>query len=63
MSRTLSNKEVQWAYERWCEGARVIDIAGALYVGDKTLKREFKRRNLERVRPVLVCPPEILGRS
>ena len=60
--RILSNTEVRWAYDQWCNGRTQMEIADALFCHFKTVRREFEARGLYKVKPVLVCPPEILGR-
>ena len=50
--KVLSHKECEWAYQKWCEGYRRIDIAHALNVCEKTVQRALHGR--PRIRPVLV---------
>ena len=52
----ITDKERKWAYEMWCIGYLPIQIAEALGVSDKTVKRTFKRHGLVRIRPVLKLP-------
>lgn len=47
----LNHKQIEWAYAKWCEGYRHIDIALALNVSEKTVRRALKGR--VRIRPVL----------
>ena len=49
----LSNDAVHWAYEKYCLGYTLIQIADALGCCERTVRREFKRRGLVRIRPVL----------
>ena len=63
MTRSLTRKQTFWAYQKWCDGYRLVDIAEALNCHEKTIRRSFQRERLERTRSVLICPPEILGRS
>ena len=57
----LSQKQISWAYEKYCEGYTLEQISDALYVCGMTLRRAFKRNGLTRVRPVLVAPDDIRG--
>lgn len=52
----LTNKERAWAYEMWCVGYTLVQIAEALGVSDMTIKRSFKQHGLVRIRPVLKLP-------
>ena len=62
-TRMLTDRECQWAYEMWCRGYRREDIAAALFCSAKTIQREFDRRGYVRIRPVLIAPPDILGKE
>ena len=42
----LTDKQIRAAYERWCSGERLCDIAASMYVCEQTLFRAFRRRNL-----------------
>nr|DAL30803.1 MAG TPA_asm: hypothetical protein [Caudoviricetes sp.] len=44
----LTDKQIRVAYERWCSGERLCDIAASMYVCEQTLFRSFKRRNLRK---------------
>ena len=48
----LSNKQKEWAYAKWCEGYTHYQIADALNVCTKTVKRAIGSR--PRIRPILV---------
>lgn len=52
----LTNKERAWAYEMWCVGYTLDQIAEALGVCHKTVERSFKQHGLVRIRPVLNLP-------
>ena len=53
MSKTaaLSHAQKEWAYEKWCEGYTLEQIADALYVCTKTVRRAINGR--PRIRPIL----------
>lgn len=57
----LSQKQISWAYEKYCEGYTLDQISAALYICKRTIMRAFKRNGLTRVRPVLVAPDDIRG--
>ena len=46
----LTDKQIRVAYERWCSGERLCDIAASMYVCEQTLFRSFKRRKLRKSR-------------
>ena len=48
---TLDSYQIQWAYEKWCTGYTQLQIAEALNVCDRTVRRVLK--NKERIRPIL----------
>ena len=52
----LSEKEIQWAYEKWCEGYTLQQIADALCVCRQTVCSALKGRPRKKpgVRPKLV---------
>jgi len=50
--RLLTDKQVEWAYEKWCAGYTQEEIAEALYVCCSTVHYALKGR--PRVRPPLV---------
>lgn len=47
----LSAKEKEWAYTKWCEGRTMLEIANALNVCEKTVRRAINGK--PRIRPVL----------
>jgi DNA-binding XRE family transcriptional regulator len=47
----LSFKQKEWAYIKWCEGYTLDQIADALCVGSKTVRRAINGR--PRIRPIL----------
>ena len=47
----LSDKQKEWAYTKWCEGYTQDQIADALYVCSRTIKRAINGR--PRIRPIL----------
>ena len=49
--KILNDKQKAWAYEKWCEGYRQLDIAMALGVCEKTIRRSLSGK--PRIRPVL----------
>ena len=49
--KILSFKEVEWAYEKYCEGYTQQQIADALYVCTKTVRRAINGR--PKIRPIL----------
>ena len=51
MVSCLSTKEREWAYEKWCEGYTQTQIAVALSVSEKTVRRAIGGK--PRIRPVL----------
>lgn len=54
----LSEEESQWAYEKWCEGYTIQQIADALYVCSETIRTALKGKPRKKpcVRPKLVYP-------
>lgn len=61
MRYTMNRKQTYWAYEKWCEGYTLSQIAESLFVDDRTISRRFKSLNLTtRIRPILTCPDEVL---
>lgn len=52
----LSAAERKWAYEKWCVGYTLEQIAEALRVNPQTVGRTFSRHGLEKARPVLLYP-------
>lgn len=57
MLSALTNKQIQWAYEKWCEGYTQEQIADALFVCGKTIARALKGK--PRIRPILVYNSEV----
>lgn len=47
----LTTRQKIWAYARWCEGYRISDIAEALNVCEKTVRRAINGK--PRIRPIL----------
>lgn len=47
----LSREEKEWTYKKWCEGYTQNQIADALFVSEKTIRRAINGR--PRIRPVL----------
>lgn len=47
----LSHAQKEWAYTKWCEGYTLEQIADALYVCTKTVRRAIHGR--PRIRPIL----------
>ena len=50
----LNAKKRKWAYEMWCIGYTLLQIADALNVCEKTISRCI--RNKPRIRPILKYP-------
>ena len=50
----LTDEQIRAAYERWCNGERLCDIAASMYVCEQTLFRAFKRRKLRKPRKTSV---------
>ena len=48
----LTTKESAWAYQKWCEGYTQQQIADALFVCEKTVRRVLNGK--PRIRPRLV---------
>lgn len=48
--RALTEKKLKWAYQKWCEGFSVLEIAEALYIDSSTLYKIFRKRGLVRIR-------------
>ena len=51
MYKALAPKEIEWAYQKWCEGYTQQQIADALFVCEKTIRRAINER--PRIRPIL----------
>ena len=51
MKPVLTHKQKEWAYARWCEGRTLLEIAMALNVCDRTIRRAINGR--PRIKPVL----------
>ena len=49
---SLAHNQKEWAYARWCEGRTLLEIAMALNVCDRTIRRAINGR--PRNKPVLV---------
>ena len=54
-SKTLTTKQVEWAYDMWCIGYTQKQIGDALNVCSKTIERALKGR--QRIRPILKYNP------
>ena len=52
----LTQEQMDWAYKKWCDGYTCIQIADALYVSEKTVRRAFKGK--KRIRTILVYDGE-----
>lgn len=48
---SLTKRQVEWAYDKWCLGYTQMQIADALNVCEKTIKRALKGK--PRIRPIL----------
>ena len=51
MYKALTHKETERAYQKWCEGYTQQQIADALFVCEKTIRRAINER--PRIRPIL----------
>lgn len=51
MSKALTPKQIEWAYQKWCEGYTQQQISDALFVCEKTIRRAINSR--PRIRPIL----------
>ena len=51
MYKALTHKEIEWAYKKLCEGYTQQQIADALFVCEKTIRRAINER--PRIRPIL----------
>lgn len=51
MHKALTPKEIKWAYQKWCEGYTQQQIADALFVDERTIRRMINSR--PRIRPIL----------
>ena len=50
--QALTHKEKEWAYEQWCKGYTLVEVAAAMNVCSKTIERAIHGR--PRIKPVLV---------
>lgn len=50
--KILTSVQIKWAYDEWCRGCRIEDIATVLNVSRRTIYTEFGRRGWERQIPV-----------
>jgi len=50
----LTLAQVEWAYEKWCLGYTLAQIAEALHVSSRTVSRAFELLGKPRVRPKLI---------
>lgn len=55
-NKALTRKQIYWAYEKWCLGYTLLQIAEALNVCERTVRRAIKDK--ERIRPILVYEGE-----
>lgn len=44
----LTDDERKWAYEKWCEGYSIQEIAEALYVDYQTVRRLFNGKKKDK---------------
>lgn len=44
----LSEAEIRWAHEKWCNSYSLREIAAALYVSEKCLRRHLTLRGLKK---------------
>ena len=56
MVRSLTPSQIEWAYDMWCIGYKLTQIADALNVCEKTIMRALKGK--ERIRPILTYKGE-----
>lgn len=54
MVKSLSPRQSEWAYKKWCEGYSQEQIADALYVSKGVIMRAINGR--PRIREPLKCP-------
>lgn len=52
MAQILSHHDKEWAYEQWCKGYTLAEVATAMNVSSKTIERAIHGR--PRIKPVLV---------
>lgn len=50
--QSLTHKEKEWAYEQWCKGYTLVEVAAAMNVCSKTIQRAIHGR--PRIKPILV---------
>lgn len=48
MYKALTHKEIEWAYQKWCEGYTQQQIADALFAKKQFAERLTKDRELDR---------------
>lgn len=51
--RILGQEEIDWAYQKWCEGYTQREIGAALYVSTETVNKYLIRKG-PKVKPPLV---------
>ena len=51
----LTEEQIREAFNRWCCGDNICDIAEEYYVCTRTLMRMFKRRGLRKITPGSKC--------
>lgn len=59
MKRALSEEEIKWAYEQWCQGYSKKEIADALFVHVNTIDGYFRQRKLKKKKPPLTPPKKM----
>ena len=56
MKEDLTAIELQWAYEKWCNGYSQQEIAVSLHVSLSKLKRIFKKHKFKKKKLPLIPP-------
>lgn len=51
MAKALNHEQIEWAYQKRCEGYTQQQIADALFVDERTIRRMINSR--PRIRPIL----------
>ena len=52
--RALGQEELDWAYQKWCEGYTQKEIGAALYVSTEAVNKYLARYKGPKVKPPLV---------
>ena len=55
----LTERVMEWAYEKWLDGYRIAEIAAALHVSAGRLSEYFSSMGYTKVRPPLHPPQEL----